>query len=287
MPTVHTRYVTYARAGRRRHAGSAASDIVTPLSTSVPSGGTYQAFAAPSITWTSNNQQQSASFAFWSVTGAADGNSVSMNPSLSVNIGNSDATVLAWYIPAGGNGHGGPGIYIDAFDVNAGWFVDDDFVSVSPDSGLTAAANDDGWVPTASAENINAYNTLPEGPFTNWNVFAGSEVVNNLQLQAALKTSAVAFAFYQAPASKGVPIGVVHVPAESTWVSYGVMVDAGGPTGHGPVDPWGPYLRDFAAGLALAQAAALVHADLRAEVRSVAARQIKSAAAQITEHLEK
>jgi hypothetical protein len=246
----------------------------------------YQAFAAPSITWSSNNNPQSASFAFWSVTGAANGAFISSNQSLDADVGNSDVTVMAWYIPQGGPpGPGGPGIYIDAFDVNAGSFVDDDFVNVSPDAGLTAAANNDGWVPTASAENINAFASLPEGPFTAWNVFpVKAEKAINEQLQAAKQTSAVAFAFYQSIV--GPPIKPGSVAANATWVSYGVTVDAGGPTGHGPVDPWGPFLRDFAAGLALAQTAKLVQAELRPQLLALASKQITVAAQSITEHLE-
>jgi hypothetical protein len=247
----------------------------------------YEAFAAPIITWTSNNTQQSASFAFWSITGAANGAFISTAQSLDANVGNSDVIVTAWYIPGGGGPGTGTGIYIDAFDVNAGSFVDDDFVSVSPDAALTAAANNDGWVPTASAENINAFASLPEGPFTSWNLFVGSENVSNEQLQAARQTNAMAFAFYQS-SGVGSPIRFQgQVPADSTWVSYGVMVDGGGPTGRGPVDPWGPYLKDLAAGLALAQTAKLVQTELRSQVLALASKQILAAAQSITQHLEK
>jgi hypothetical protein len=80
MPTVHTHYVTYVRGHRRRHAGAAAADIIPPLSSTVTDPGTYQALASPSLPWTAGNgQQQNVSFAFWSVTGAADGASVSTN----------------------------------------------------------------------------------------------------------------------------------------------------------------------------------------------------------------
>src|SRR5690348_836037 len=125
MPTVHTRYVTWLSRGRRGH-GTAAADIVPPLATAAANGGTYQAWASPSIAW--DGGQHTASFAFWSVTGGADGAFVTTDPSLSVPVANGDVAATAWYLPGGGGGgNGGPGVFVDAFDVNLGTFVDDDF----------------------------------------------------------------------------------------------------------------------------------------------------------------
>ena len=70
--------------------------------------------------------------------------------------------------------------------------------------------------------------------------------------------------------------------AINNWVSWGVKVDGGGPTGHGPVPPWTPHLRALAAGLALADAAHFVNADLRAGVLATAAKQVDEAAAAIS-----
>ena len=192
----------------------------------------------------------------------------------------------AWYIPAGGGGPGGPGVpgvLIDAFDVNLGMFVDDDFVAVTPDAGLTAAANNDGFVPTASAENIDAFASIHAVPFENWTVVVGTEVVNNLTLQGAVGSIAVAFAFYQTP--KRIP-GLGRQYETGTWVSYGVTVDAGGPTGHGPVPPWTPFVMEIAAGLALGQAATLLRKDLRGSALEVAAKQITAAAKNISEKMQ-
>jgi hypothetical protein len=288
MPTVHTHYVTYVRGHRRRHAGAVAADIITPLSSTVTDPGTYQALASPFLPWTDGNgQQENVSFAFWSVTGAADGPAVSTNESLAVNDGANDVVATAWYIPpgSGGGGNGGPGIIIDAFDVNQGTFVDDDFVTVSPDASLTFAANDDGWVPTTNAEDVNAFSAIHAVPFLDWTVFAGTEAVVNGDLKAAVTTSAVAFAFYQSPQSPGPHR--FNPAAEGTWVSYGVMVDGGGPTGNGPVPPWNPYLRELAAGLALAEAGQLVRPQLRGAVLRIAATQVKAAAASMAEQMQK
>jgi len=286
MPTVHTHYVTYVRGHRRRHAGAVSADIITPLTSTVTDPGTYQALASPFLPWTDGNgQQQNVSFAFWSVTGAADGPSVTTNQSLAVNVDSSDVVATAWYIPTGGGGNGGPGVIIDAFDVNQGTFVDDDFVTVSPDANLTFAANDDGWVPTTKTEDVNAFTAIHAVPFADWTVFAGTETVVNEDLKAGATTSAVAFAFYLSPQS---PLPHKFNPeAEGTWVSWGVMVDGGGPTGRGPVPPWNPFLRELAAGLALAEAGQLLRPQSRAAALRIAATQVKAAAASIAEHMQK
>jgi hypothetical protein len=71
-----------------------------------------------------------------------------------------------------------------------------------------------------------------------------------------------------------------------TWVSWGVMVDAGGPTGHGPVPPWTGPVRELAVGLALADTARLVRSDLRAGVLNLAAQQVGDAAASIVKAIK-
>jgi hypothetical protein len=233
----------------------------------------------------------SANFAFWSVTGGANGPYFSTaNTAPSAIAGSTDITATAWYIDGGSGPPGPPGVWIDAFDVSIGDFVDDDFVAVQPDDAghtLTAQANNDGFVPTASTEDIQAYNSLPiEGvPFSAWNVFVGTESVTNRDLNTTVNSNAIAFAFYQATSSPG-PVKPPQVAAEWTWVSYGVMVDGGGPTGRGPVDPWNPFLRQLAAGLAMADVASKVDAKLRSDVLGLAAKQVTLAAANIAKQMQ-
>jgi hypothetical protein len=287
MPTVHTRYVTYNRkGGRRLHAGAATDDIVSPPSTATPDGGSYQAWASPSITWSDTQGEHSADFAFWSVVGAAGGASVTTDPSLQITVESSDVQAVAWYLPTGGGkGPGGPAFYIDAFDVNEGRFFDEDFVTISPDASLSAEANETGVVPTASAEDILAVVSIEGVPFLDWTEFVKPkpQVVTGEDLHAAKETTAVAFAFYQTPASV-VPRRPGHYEI-GTWVSWGVTVDGGGPTGRGPVEPWNPYVRQLAAGLALADAARLVAPELRGAVSELAARQVTLASEQIAGHI--
>jgi hypothetical protein len=216
-------------------------------------------------------------FAFWAIAGGANGGVVDFNQlAQGVPVGTNNIIASAIYIDVGGNG-GEPGVWIDAFDVNQGIFVDDDFVNVSPDASLTTAANNDGWVPSASAENVLAYGSIHAVPFSEWHVFLGTETVNNTTLNVAAQTSAVAFAFYKPPVP---PPKIDRTFALETWVSYGVMVDGGGPTGHGPVDP-GPDVMELAAGLMLAEAAKKVSPKLREEVMRIAAKQVSIASAEI------
>ena len=81
-----------------------------------------------------------------------------------------------------------------------------------------------------------------------------------------------------------------HRPVEApnaTWVTWGVTVDAGGLTGHGPVPPWTPFVREFAAGLALAEAAQLIRGDLRSVVLDAAAKQVSGAATALAKAITK
>lgn len=282
MPNIHTRYVTYDRkGGRRLHAGSATDDIVTPLSTVTPEGGMYEAWASPSISWTDAQGTHSANFAFWAVVGASGGASVSTDESLDLTVGGSDVQAVAWYLPSGGNGNGGPAFYIDAFDVDAGRFFDEDFVSVSPDASLSANANETGVVPTGSAEDIQAVAEIEGVPFLDWTAFVQPtpQLISSEDLKAPAEATEVAFAFYQTP-EHGAPRGPRQY-AEGTWVSWGVKVDGGGPTGRGPVEPWNPFVAQLAAGLALADAVSLVAPELRGALSELASKQVTLAGEQI------
>jgi len=152
------------------------------------------------------------------------------------------------------------------------------------EASLTTAANNAGWVPSASAESVLAYGSIHAVPFSDWHVFLGTEIVNNTTLNVAVQSSAVAFAFCKTPVSSGPPKTGRNYAIE-TWVSYGVMVDGGGPTGDGPVDPWGPYVREFAAGLMLAEAAKKVNSELKTAVMSLAAKHVSMAASAIQKNM--
>jgi hypothetical protein len=285
MPTVHTKYVTWISRGRRHH-GSSQMDLVSPLTTLVPNGGSYQAWASPEINWEdAAHDEHDEHFAFWSITGAADGASISTNQSLTVAVGGSDVYATAWYIEGGiGGPGGGPGVMIDAFDVGIGNFVDDDFVDVVTDASLTFEANEEGWVPTGgAAEDVRAYTGIHGVPFDDWQVFVGAESVTNVDLDAAQNSSAVSFAFYKTP--ERVPIRHLGDRELGTWVSWGVKVDGGGPTGDGPVPPWNPLIERLAAGFALAEAGQQTQGSIRSATLRLAARQVTQAAAAISKEM--
>ena len=213
MPKAITRVVTWTSRGKRRH-GSAMVDIVPPQQSTMSAGNMFQpSWAAPKISWVDGNVSHSANFAFWSVTGGIGGAiATTQNTAAPVGVGNTDLVATALYI-AGGGGVGGPpgaGVLIDAFDVDQGAFVDDDFVKVKPDANLTAAANNDGFVPTASLEHVDAVLQIHAAPFSDWKVVAGTEAVNKEDLQAAAQSSAIAFAFYQVPLRADDPCQVLQ-----------------------------------------------------------------------------
>ena len=283
MPIVHTRFVVYGRSRQRRHLTSTATDLIPPLT----NGPTvhYEDSARPSFPVSSSSgHMSSVHFAFWSVTGAARGADgrdsafVQTARDLILDVGTTDVHATAWYLPEGGGGTAG--VVIDAFDVNAGGFVDDDFVSVLPDDGLTFAANDDGFVPSASLEHVMAYSALAASgrPFEDWIVVQGTEAVTNEDLTVAAGSIATAFAFYHSyPA---LPPGRVDVysdgpvPPRIDWYD-------GRP---GPMDP---LIRQFVAGLELARMARRLTHELQKPVLQLAAKQITVSAQAIAEHLQK
>jgi hypothetical protein len=289
MPNASSHFVTWISRGKRHH-GSAYQDIGPQSNSNLATGDTYQPqWAPPSLDWTETVDGKEVThhgvFAFWSIAGGANGGVVDFNQlAQGVPVGSSVIVASAIYIEISDGTNGGPGVTIDAFDVNLGIFVDDDFVNVSPDSNLTAAANNDGWVPSESAESVIAYGSIHTVPFSDWHVFLGMEMVNNTTLNVAVQSSAVAFAFYKTPVSSKPP-GINRQFEESVWVSYGVMVDGGGPTSGGPVDPWGPYVMELAAGLMLAEAAKKVSPDLKAGVMAIAAKQVTLAASAIQKNM--
>jgi len=283
MPTVNTRYVVWESRGFRHKNGSGEVDITAPSVTGVGDGDPYSAYAFPDGTWTDINGTHVGHFAFWSVVGCANGPLFSTNPNLKVYADTSDMQATAWYVEPG-NGPGTPALLIDAFDVDIGDFVLDDFVDVVTDASLTAEANLDGIVPTTSqTEDVRAYTSIRAVPFDKWIVVEGTEPVSTEDLSGEKDSTAIAFAMYQSP-----PSGVVKPPeiGDVTWVSWGVTVDGGGPTGRGPQPPWSALVRELAAGLALADSAATVDVSLRPSVLRLAADQVRMAADNIAQRMD-
>ncbi len=288
MPTVTTRYVIYA-SRRRRHAGGGVTDIQPSGNSTLANGDNYQVPPGfPSLPWVDPmGHVHNLQFAFWSVTGGTNGPVVSFpgQSSPSIPVGNGNITATAWYIdPSDGGPGGGPGIIIDAFDESIGDFVFDDFVSCAPgDATFNTNANWDGFAPTTVAENVTAFGSIHGVPFDQWKIeltITPLVTVSGMQLSAAKDSVAFAFAFYKPTNPPGVNVHPGRYQ-EGTWVSWGVMVDGGGPTGRGPVGPWDPNILQCAAGMALMEVAMKVNAKLAPEVMALAAKQIEMAGADI------
>lgn len=281
MSLVTTHYRTWATRHRRR-AGATALEIAPATTTTVTNPGIYQTVAFPTISWFDENGNiKSANFAFWSVTGtsAAIQGFIATEAQLSINVAGENITAVAWYIPVGEGGGTGTGIDIDAFDVNKGEFVLDDFVNVTSDSSLSTSANWDGYVPTASAQTVEAFAAISVGNFVVWDIVMGNSLTKSARnLMAPANSSGIAFAFYQKPA----PGGGIRMPhdrySQGVWVSRGVMVDGGGPTGGGPVGPWDPLFGELIAGLNLAYNARTLDKDLRVGALEIAAKQVLQSA---------
>src|SRR5207302_8404998 len=110
-------------------------------------------------------------FAFMSINGAADGNHLYTSAgNQSFSVGASDVVVLVVYGPVGRiESGGGPGIWVDAFNVNAGNFSDDlHFINIltpptppnTIDNSKTNFASSDGEVSSLGAEHIRASATV-------------------------------------------------------------------------------------------------------------------------------
>jgi len=221
MPNVSVSYYVW-KEGAKRKSPTPKFNIVTQETKSTKDD-TFS-FLVPSVL-------EQLPLAFVSVTGSANGHYVIVNypnpvylptPSdppdftnpppaadhlVVVNVAqDSDLTVSVWYLPIGGGpGGGGTGAYIDSFNVDTGKFFYDpnianDFVTVSPDGGLTANANELGWVPTASAETITSHDQILKVPFLNWIVMTqsapGAAVVNGRDLKVGAHTNVAAIAFF-------------------------------------------------------------------------------------------
>jgi hypothetical protein len=195
-------YIVYTAGHRRHHAGSQTQLI--PSASGVSSQNEhFPVFAPPALPYNNANLP----FAFMSVVGNADDNHLYTTPGTKdIKTGTTDITVTIVYAPAGGgDGHGGPGIWIDAFNVNTGQFSDSDFVQIytngSLDAAKTTTANNDGIVSSATAEDIRSLASVDGVPFLKWEKIATPNNIDTTTVDYNLKAKegGIAFAFYQTP----------------------------------------------------------------------------------------
>ena len=224
-------------------------------------------------------------FAFMSINGAKDGNMLYTTAGdYPYHVGTQNIDILVVYAPASGIGGGGPGIWVDAFNVNTGSLSDDiNFISVltpptnTPDAAKTFEANQEGDVSSAAPEYIVASATIDGGvPFIEWKqIIPAQSIVNSKDFNLAQnETSEIWIAFYQSPTQ---PVYRIRANVYS-WrlVDAATKVDGHG----GPGDPGitlSPEVREFAVGIALAKTAVEVNSNLRKELLNIAGRQISLA----------
>lgn len=185
------------------------------------------------------------SFAFWWVGLAAGDNFVTLADPVSISPGNADMVAKAWFTRTDVAPPTGTGIFVDAFDAEKGNFLDDDFVVVKDEdfqlnSPLTEDANTKGIVSTQSTQLIEATATIGIQKFDRWESVRGPVPILGGKVTALQDSNAEAIAFYKCTSKS--PFFDIGTFAAHTWVSWGVKVDGGGPTGGGPVPPWDPLM---------------------------------------------
>ena len=219
MVNTRTRYIIYNHSGSgvRHHHFTTSNDIIAEADGHASPGDVIPAQGFP-FQWYGG---QNVPFAFMSVNGAADGNHLYTSPgNQSVQVGTSNVDILVVYAPPGGFGgpDGGPGVWVDAFNVDVGTFSDDlHFIQVltpptppdSVDGPKTTYANKEGVVSTLTAENLRASTSVDGGvPFLEWKRIVPVETLSSTREVdlAQNESNEIWLAFYQTiPPSVSIP----------------------------------------------------------------------------------
>lgn len=285
MPYLYIR--TYLYIPRRTRGAGPASTLLEQL-TPISISGTGQAAAQRAASTIQVGDRQ-ANFAFWSITGGAGGNQLvrTMLPP-AVDQQGMDVTYTAWYILPGSGP--GDGVLLDAWDLDANAPIEDPdlvfikYIAPVPAGTSLAQVNRDGVVPTTTAEQVLAEDTIYNGRqhFKRWDVMVGNENSNGTELLLAQGSAAICFAVYELPTS---PTYVPrHDALVALYVSAGVKVGGDGvvimPGGVYHVPPRGPA-RALLVAVQLLAAEEGADAAVRAEVRALAARQVEAAQQQL------
>ena len=250
MVTTRIRYIVYDHSGTgvRHHHFGVQNNIINEADGNASAGDNLPAFGFPTLPFNGSNLP----FAFMSVNGAADGNHLYTSPGLqNIPVGTSNIDVLVVYGPAGGIGSGGgPGIWVDAFNVDTGTFSDSlNFIQVltpptppdTVDAAKTTFSNQDGSVSTATAENIRAQDHVDGIPFVEWKKIVPAPAIQNIREidLAQGRSGEIWFAFYQSS-----PPSNVSLVKNIQLMNAGIFVFTGDDTcgngghwifpGHGP-----------------------------------------------------
>lgn len=250
------KYIVYTHSGggvRHHHFGTQ-NNIVDEADGHASAGDTLNALGFPTLPFNGDDLP----FAFMSVHGAADGNQLYTSPgNYPVSVGSDDIDILVVYAPVGGIGSGGgPGVWVDAFNVDTGNFSDDlHFITIltpptppdTVDAAKTTFANQEGEVSTVTAENFRASLHVDSSvPFVEWKrIIPMASITNVADVSLSQNESGeIWFAFYQSTSSS------VHIGRVFDAMQAGIFVWTGDDTcgngghwigpGHGPGPGPGP-----------------------------------------------
>jgi hypothetical protein len=210
MVNTSVKYIVYTHTGTgvRHHHFGVQNNIINEADGVASPGDTLPALGFPTLPFMGQN----VPFAFMSVHGATDGNHLFTTSGIqNIPVGSSNVDILVVYAPPSGFGgpNGGPGVWVDAFNVNTGTFSDSlDFIQVltpptppdTLDNPKTTFANAEGVVSTLAAENLRANVAVDGGvPFLQWKKITPVEsLVSAREVDLALNESnEIWFAFYQ------------------------------------------------------------------------------------------
>lgn len=212
------KYIVYTHTGggvRHHHFGTQ-NNIIDEADGHASTGDIINALGFASLPFNGANLP----FAFMSVHGAADGNHLYTSPgNQEVQVGATNIDILVVYAPPGGiGGNGGPGVWVDAFNVDTGSFSDSlDFIRVltpptppdTEDAAKTSFGNSDGGIPTTTAENVRANSHIDGAvPFVEWKKIIPSPTIQtdaDIHL-ARGESGEIWFAFYQTPPPLGITL---------------------------------------------------------------------------------
>jgi hypothetical protein len=229
MPTLTIQYVYFAASGSHTRQPRATTSYggFTPIpglngagTATLMTGSAYQPPPAdPTITVGT----LVLNFAFVNVCGCTEGARLSFVASMSPpvgTVGTIPILVNYVYLPQGNGSSPTTGAVIDAYNQTSGTLVDNDFVTVSPDSSgsLTTTANVDGWVDTTSSgytitadhPNIGAYLSDPTNLiFQQWVDLATptppTSLISGANLTPGKGVTVYALAFYAVPSTPTPP----------------------------------------------------------------------------------
>ena len=236
MVNTSTKYIVYTHTGGgvRHHNFSTQNNIVDEANGTASSGDTLNALGFATLEFNGDNLP----FAFMSVHGGADGNKLYTSPgNQTVEVGSNDIDILVVYAPPGGIGSGGgPGIWVDAFNVDTGAFSDSlDFIKVlnpptppdSLDAAKTTFGNQEGEISTTTAENVRAQDHVDGVPFVKWKRIVPTPTTQtDRMIQCAVnQTGQIWFAFYQTPKKEKPP--EIKVPRVIEEIVGGIMIWTG------------------------------------------------------------